>query len=59
MSQNLPSIQDFENVLKGILSPNNEHRRQAEQHFNNAKTNPDYCVSSLLYLLRNSQIVAV
>jgi hypothetical protein len=43
----------------GILSPNNEVLKQAEAHFNNAKQHPDYCVQSLVHLLRNSQATEV
>lgn len=57
--QNLPSIENFERVLQNILSPDNNLRNQAEQHFNTAKQNPDYCVSSLLSILRNSKEVSV
>jgi hypothetical protein len=55
----LPSIQEFEQVLSNILSPDNELRRQAEVYFNTAKTNPDYCVTSLLHFMRKSPRVEV
>lgn len=50
----LPSIQEFEQVLVNILAPNNDLRNQAETHFNNSKQHPDYCIQSLLHILRNS-----
>jgi len=50
----LPSQHDFEQVLKNILSSDNNLRKQAEGYFNTAKTSPDYCVSSLLHTMRNS-----
>lgn len=50
----LPSIQQFEQVLSNILSPDNEKRKQAEADFNTAKSNPNYCVSSLLQIMRQS-----
>lgn len=51
----LPTIQQFEQVLANILSPDNEIRKQAEADFNTAKSNPNYCVSSLLQIMRQSQ----
>jgi hypothetical protein len=57
--QNLPSIENFEKVLQNILSPDNTLRNQAEQHFNTAKQNADYCISSLLSILRNSKEVSI
>lgn len=55
----LPSIQEFEQVLRGILSHDNNIRNQAETHFNKAKTQPDYCITCLLQLLRTSPDVEV
>ncbi|KAL0479253.1 importin-beta [Acrasis kona] len=51
----LPNQQEFEQVLANILAPDNNIRIQAEGYFNAAKANPDYCVSSLLHTMRNSQ----
>jgi flagellar hook-basal body complex protein FliE len=56
---NLPSIEEFEQVLKNILSSSNNIRNQAEENYNKAKTNPDYCVASLVTILRNSKDVGV
>lgn len=50
----LPTIQQFEQVLANILSADNEIRKQAEIDFNTAKTNPNYCVSALLQIMRQS-----
>jgi hypothetical protein len=55
----LPSIEDFEKVLKDILSTSNNIRKQAEENYNKAKTNPDYCVHSLVVILRNSNDISV
>jgi hypothetical protein len=53
----LPSLQQFEQVLSNILSADNIKRKQAEIDFNTAKSNPDYCVSALLSIMRQSQRV--
>lgn len=55
----IPSLQEFERIISGILSPDNNMRQQAEEYFISTKQNPDYCVSSLLQLVRGSQQVEV
>ncbi|KAL9651599.1 hypothetical protein ABK040_001544 [Willaertia magna] len=55
----MSNIQEFEQIIANILSPDNNTRNQAEQYYNNSKSNPDFCVSSLVQLLRSSQQVDV
>jgi hypothetical protein len=54
MSQ-LPSIEQFEQVLKNILGTDNDLRHNAEEDFQKSTQVPDYCISSLLYLMNNSK----
>lgn len=53
------SLQEFEQVIANILSPDNNIRNQAEQYYNSTKSNPDFCVGSLVQLLRSSQQIHV
>eukprot|EP01027_Heterolobosea_sp_BB2_P017416 GEZU01024672.1.p1 GENE.GEZU01024672.1~~GEZU01024672.1.p1 ORF type:complete len:931 (-),score=263.30 GEZU01024672.1:811-3603(-) len=50
----LPTIQEYEQVVKNLMSPDNTVRGNAETYFNNSKAHPDFCVSSLIQLLRFS-----
>lgn len=56
MSQlNLPSLQQFEQMLQTLMSTNNDQRTKAEQMFNQTKTVPDYCISSLIQIIQGSK----
>lgn len=44
----------FENIIKQMLSANNDARHAAEGAFEEAKKNPDALVGSLMQVLRNS-----
>ena len=54
MSQ-LPTIEQFEQVLLNILGTDNDLRKRAEEDFQKSTQVPDYCVSSLLHLINNSK----
>eukprot|EP01080_Neovahlkampfia_damariscottae_P002593 gene2593-3554_t len=54
MSQ-LPSIEQFEQVLLNILGTDNDLRKRAEEDFQKSTQVPDYCVSSLLHLINSSK----
>jgi len=49
------NLQQFEQIILQILSPDNNLRTQAEAAFNETKKQPDFCVLSLLELSRRSQ----
>lgn len=55
----MSTLQEFEQIIANILSPDNNIRNQAEQLYNNSKSNPDFCVGSLVQLLRSSQHIHV
>ncbi|KAF0980794.1 hypothetical protein FDP41_013277 [Naegleria fowleri] len=55
----MSNIQEFEQIIANILSHDNNVRNHAEQLFNASKSNPDFCVGSLLHLLRHSQHIHV
>ncbi|EFC44019.1 karyopherin beta [Naegleria gruberi] len=55
----MSNLQEFEQVIANILSPDNNIRNQAEAYYNSTKSNPDLCVGSLVQLLRSSQHIHV
>jgi len=48
------TLQQFEMMLNALMSQDNEMRRQAEEAFNQAKSNPDALISGLVHMLRNN-----
>lgn len=53
------SLQQFEAILKSLLTIDNVQRSQAEVAFNQSKTVPEQHVGMLLTLLRQSAMIEV
>ncbi len=49
------TINQYQQMIEALMSPDNNVRGQAEAAFNQAKANPDVMVSALAHLLRNNQ----
>lgn len=50
----MASIQQFEQLLQQMLSPDNAERNRGEAFFETLKQNPESLISSLVQLLRQS-----
>ena len=56
IQQNGPGI-SFEQIIRQLLSPQNQNRAHAEELFNQAKQQPDMLVTQLTAVLRQSQAI--
>lgn len=48
------NLQQFEQIILQNLTPDNAVRAQAEAAFNETKKQPDFCILSLVQLIRQS-----
>jgi len=58
-TNNLPTIQQFESILRNILSSDNDTRNQAEKNFQASKQYPEYCIESLIKIIKFSTDISV
>lgn len=49
------NIQQFEALVGQLMSEDNNIRTQSENAFNETKKNPDFCIQSLIHLIKTSQ----